>query len=102
MGFIDEPLAQVTGRRRRVAMTIPHVLAVPSIIARTDLVTVIAERIARLYARELGLVVFEPPIKLPEFTINMLTSAARAGDPGLQWLQRQVMHVCKADRQSNK
>lgn len=102
MGFIDEPLAQVTGRRRRVAMTIPHVLAVPSIIARTDLVTVIAERIARLYARELGLVVFEPPIKLPEFTINMLTSAARAGDPGLQWLQKQVMHVGKSDGQSNK
>ena len=101
-GFIDEPLAQVTGRRRRVAMTIPHVLAVPSIIARTDLVTVIAERIARLYARELGLVVFEPPIKLPEFTINMLTSAARAGDPGLQWLQRQVMHVGKSDSRSNK
>lgn len=102
MGFIDEPLAQVTGRRRRVAMTIPHVLAVPSIIARTDLVTVIAARIARLYARELGLVVFEPPIKLPEFTINMLTSAARAGDPGLHWLQRQVMHVCKSNGQSNK
>ena len=101
-GFIDEPLAQISGRRRRVAMTIPHVLAVPSIISRTDLVTVIAERIARLYMRELGLVVFEPPIKLPEFTINMLTSAARAGDSALQWLQKQVMHVCASDSQSNR
>jgi DNA-binding transcriptional LysR family regulator len=101
-GFIDEPLARISGRRRRVAMTIPHVLAVPSIVARTDLVTVIGERIARPYARELGLIVFDPPIKLPEFTINMLTSAVRAGDPGLQWLQRQVMHVCKSDGQSNK
>jgi DNA-binding transcriptional LysR family regulator len=95
-GFIDEPLARISGRRRRVAMTIPHVLAVPSIIARTDLVTIIAERIARPYVRELGLIVFDPPVKLPEFTINMLTSAVRAGDPGLQWLQRQVMHVCKS------
>jgi DNA-binding transcriptional LysR family regulator len=102
MGFIDEPLVQVTGRRRRVAMTIPHVLAVPSIIARTDLVTVIAERIGRLYARELGLIIFEAPIKLPEFTINMLTSAARSGDPALQWLQKQVMHVCNFDGQPNK
>lgn len=102
IGFIDEPLAQISGRRRRVAMTIPHVSAVPSIIARTDLVTIIAERIARPYVRELGLIVFDPPIKLPEFTINMLTSAVRAGDPGLQWLQRQVMHVCKSDGQSDK
>jgi DNA-binding transcriptional LysR family regulator len=98
MGFIDEPLARASGRRRRVVLTVPHVLAVPSIIARTDLVTVIAERIARLYARELRLMTFEPPIKLPEFTINMLTSAARAGDPALQWLQRQVTHVCKSDK----
>lgn len=96
VGLIDEPLAQATGRRRRVAMTIPHVLAVPSIVARTDLVTVIAERIARLYARQLGLILFDPPIKLPDFTINMLTSAARAGDPGIQWLQQQVIHVCKS------
>jgi DNA-binding transcriptional LysR family regulator len=96
VGLIDEPLAQASGRRRRVAMTIPHVLAVPSIVARTDLVAIIAERIARLYARQLGLILFDPPVKLPDFTINMLTSAARAGDPGLQWLQQQVIHVCKS------
>lgn len=77
-------------------MTIPHVLAVPSVVARTDLVTVIAERIARLYARQLGLILFDPPIKLPDFTINMLTSAARAADPGIQWLQQQVIHVCRS------
>ncbi len=96
MGFMDEPLARISGRRRRVAITIPHVLAVPLIIARTDLVTVMAERIARRYAAELGIVLFEPPIALADFTINMLTSAARAGDPALQWLQQQVMQVCKA------
>jgi DNA-binding transcriptional LysR family regulator len=98
VGLIDEPLAQASGRRRRVAMTIPHVLAVPSIVARTDLVAIIAERIARLYARQLGLILFDPPVKLPDFTINMLTSAARAGDPGLQWLQQQVINVCKSAR----
>jgi DNA-binding transcriptional LysR family regulator len=96
VGLIDEPLAQASGRRRRVAMTIPHVLAVPLIVARTDLVAIIAERIARLYARQLGLILFDPPVKLPDFTINMLTSAARAGDPGLQWLQQQVINVCKS------
>jgi DNA-binding transcriptional LysR family regulator len=102
IGFIDEPLARVTGRRRRVAMTIPHVLAVPLIVARTDLVTVMSERIARPYTRELGLMLFDPPIKLPEFTINMLTSVARGGDPGLQWLQQQVMHVCRPNEPTNR
>jgi DNA-binding transcriptional LysR family regulator len=95
-GIVDEPLAQLSGHKRRIVMTVPHVLAAPLIVARTDLVTVIAERIARRYASELNLMLFEPPIALPEFTISVLTSAARAGDPALQWLQQQVMHVCKS------
>jgi len=94
-GIVDEPLARLSGRKRRVVMTVPHILAVPMIVARTDLVTVIAERIARRYLSELNLMLFEPPIKLPDFTISVLTSAARSGDPALTWLQQQVMHVCK-------
>jgi DNA-binding transcriptional LysR family regulator len=93
-GVVDEPLAELTGVKRRVVMTVPHVSAVPLIVARTDLVAVIAERIARLYASELDLVLFEPPINLPGFTISALTSAARAHDPALEWLQQQVIHVC--------
>jgi DNA-binding transcriptional LysR family regulator len=96
-GIVDEPLAQLSGIKRRVVMTIPHISAVPLIVACTDLVAVIAERIARLYASEHDLILFEPPIKLPEFTISVLTSAARAGDPALQWLQQQVTHVCQSN-----
>src|SRR4051812_29492062 len=96
-GIVDEPLAQTSGRKRRVVMTVPHILAAPMIVARTDLVTVIAERIARRYVSELDLILFDPPIKLPDFTISVLTSAARAGDPALTWLQQQVMHVCKSE-----
>jgi DNA-binding transcriptional LysR family regulator len=94
-GIVDEPLAQLRGLRRRVVMTVPHILAAPLIVASTDLVTVLAERIARLYASDLDLVLFEPPMALPEFTISMLTSAARDSDPALHWLRQQVMHVCE-------
>lgn len=96
MGIVDEPLARL-GLQRRVVMTVPHILAVPSIIARTDLVTVMAERIARLYASELDLVLFEPPVPLPAFTISVLNSVARVADPALRWLQQQIMYVCKSN-----
>jgi DNA-binding transcriptional LysR family regulator len=96
-GIVDEPLAQLSGIKRRVVMTIPHISAVPLIVARTDLVAVIAERIARLYAAEYDLMLFDPPVKLPEFTISVLTSLARSGDPALQWLQQQVKHVCESN-----
>jgi len=64
-GIVDEPLARLSGIRRRVVMTIPHISAAPLIVARTDLVAVIAERIARLYASEHGLMLFDPPVNLP-------------------------------------
>jgi DNA-binding transcriptional LysR family regulator len=99
-GIVDEPLAKLSGIRRRVVMTIPHISAAPLIVARTDLVAVIAERIARLYASEHDLVLFKPPINLPEFTISVLTSAARARDPALKWLQQQVMNVCNTKQGS--
>ena len=93
-GIVDEPLAQLSGVRRRVVMTIPHISAAPLIVARTDLIAVIAERIARFFAAQYDIALFEPPIKLPGFTISALTSAARARDPALQWLQQQVLDVC--------
>jgi hypothetical protein len=68
---------------------------VPSIVATTDLVAVIAERLAKLYARQHRLALFEPPIKLPDFTISVLTNIARKGDPALEWLQQQIIEVCK-------
>lgn len=97
-GIVDEPLAKLSGMRRRVVMTVPHISAVPLIVARTDLVAVIAERIARFYASEHDLTLFDPPIKLPEFTISVLTSVARVGDPALQWLQQRVIQVCKRNK----
>jgi DNA-binding transcriptional LysR family regulator len=83
--------------RRRVVMTIPHISAVPLIVERTDLVAVIAERIARLYAAQHDLTLFDPPINLPQFTISVLTSVARANDPALRWLQQQVIYVCESN-----
>ena len=94
-GIVDQPLAEHGGLTRRVVMTVPHVSAVPSIVESTDLVAVIAERLAKLYARQHRLALFEPPIQLPDFTISVLTSIARKGDPALEWLQQQVIEACK-------
>jgi DNA-binding transcriptional LysR family regulator len=95
-GLADEPLLQAGGLKRRVVMTVPHILTAPLIVANTDLVTLISERIARRYASKLNLMMFEPPIRMPEFTIDILISTARSADPALQWLRDQVVHVCKS------
>ncbi len=97
VGFVDPLLAQL-GLKRRVVMTVPYAMAAPHIIAGSDLVTLIPERIARRYARELGLIFFEPPLAIPGFTIDLLMSVARLGDPALMWLRDQVLQTCREEQ----
>ena len=92
-GIRDEPFTLLDRLHRRVVLTVPHMLAAPLIVANTDLVALVFERIARQIATQLKLMIFEPPIPLPEFTANLLTSAARVNDPGLNWLIDQVRQV---------
>jgi DNA-binding transcriptional LysR family regulator len=92
-GIADQPFDPLDALKRRVALTVPHLLAAPLIVANTDLVALVFERIARRYAAQLKLKIFEPPIALPEFTFDILTSAARASDSALRWLQSEVLRA---------
>jgi DNA-binding transcriptional LysR family regulator len=89
----DEHLAR-PGLSRRVVMVVPHFLAAPLIVANSDLVSLLAERVARHFAKELDLAIFEPPVAMRGFTIDLLGSVARANDPALQWLRREILRVC--------
>jgi DNA-binding transcriptional LysR family regulator len=93
-GLLDQPMAALDELGRRVVVTVPHVLAALFIVASTDLVALVFERIARRFAAALDLVMFEPPIAIPPFTIDLLMSAARANDLALQWLQHELLQVC--------
>jgi DNA-binding transcriptional LysR family regulator len=93
----DDRLAEL-GLKRRIVMAVPHFLAAPFVVATTDLVAVMAQRIARHFAAELDLAIFEPPVPLHDFTIDLLTSTARKSDPALRWLIEQISQVCSGDR----
>ena len=100
-GIADQPFGPLDALKRRVALTVPHLLAAPLIVAHTDLVALVFERIARRYAAQFKLRIFEPPIVLPEFTFDLLTSAARANDPALRWLQNEVLRACRNPSRSS-
>jgi len=96
----DEQLAKL-GLRRRIVMVVPHFLSAPMLVASTDLVAVISERVASYFASQLDIVLFEPPIPLQDYTINLLTSAARAEDMALRWLKEQIELVCSEPKFSS-
>lgn len=99
-GEADEHLAKL-GLKRRVVAVVPHFLAAPIIVANSDLVMLATRRVARHFAKKLDLMMFRPPIPMPGFTIDVLTSAARAADPALQWLRNQILQICSEDGASD-
>jgi DNA-binding transcriptional LysR family regulator len=90
-GVGDAALAAL-GLRRRVALALPHLTALPALLASTDLVSVVPERFARAVAGE-TLEVFPLPVELPGFEVQLLWPPAARADSGLAWLRRLIAEV---------
>lgn len=88
-GVVDKALAQQK-RERRVAVTLPHFLAAPAVVARTDYVMTIARSVALRLAPIYKLQVFAPPLSLDGFEVAMAWHPRGIGDAGVNWLIEQV------------
>lgn len=86
-----EQLFTEVGIRRNIVLTIPHFLAAPLIVARTDLVTVIDISIARLYMSDNRLTVFKLPVELRKITVDMISASARRNEAALEWLRQSCL-----------
>jgi DNA-binding transcriptional LysR family regulator len=94
-GVVDETLAQL-GKRRRVAMAVPHFLLAPHVVAGSDLVLTVGARVAEAFAKILPLRVLEPPVKLPGFEVRMYWHERHHRDPAQQWFRELVRAVAEA------
>lgn len=96
-GVVDEALARL-GRSRRVALTVPHVSALPACLAGTDLVATIAERIAVRLAESAGVAVFALPLEdLPPFDVVLAHAPGLERDPVLAWVRQTIMGIAARD-----
>jgi len=98
-GEADDHLAKL-GLKRRIVAVVPHFLAAPLIVASSDLVTLTTKRVANYFSELLDLTIFEPPVPMRSFTIDLLGSAARSTDPALQWLRDQMLQICSENTNS--
>lgn len=83
------------GQSRQIRVSVPSFLSAPYLVARTDLVVTLADRLARQLAEWLPLRLFEPPLPLPGFTLSMLWDARQENDPGHRWLRAMIRKVAK-------
>jgi len=92
-GFVDDALA-ARGLSRRVALTVPHFLVAPLVVAASDLVLTVAERIARTFAAMAPLEILEPPLPLRGFSMWQVWHERRRNDPAHAWLRTVITEVC--------
>jgi DNA-binding transcriptional LysR family regulator len=87
-GVVDFALAQ-RSLQRRVSVRVPSFLAAPIVVAGSDLILTLPERIARLMARGQRLRILPPPLELAPFTVQMVWRGS-PDDAALAWLRGQL------------
>ena len=85
-GLVDEALAS-HGLQRRVALWVPHFLIIPIVVAQTQLIATLSERVARFFAHLLPVRVLSPPVDLPPYTLTQVWHERTHHDPAHEWLR---------------
>lgn len=76
---------QAHHRSRHVALSVASFLIVPEIVAQSDLVAVVPERLVR--GRGDGLLVREPPVSVPGFTMGLVWHERTTAHPAHRWFR---------------
>jgi DNA-binding transcriptional LysR family regulator len=84
------------GHRRNVVLTVPHYLQALHVVAQSDLVAVIPERLIRAYSATLGLEVLPAPLDVGTFDEYLLHPPTKHFDPGCVWLRGVLHRVAKS------
>jgi DNA-binding transcriptional LysR family regulator len=92
----DDALARL-GLARRVAVTLPHFLVAPHVVAESNLVLILAARVASQLATPLGLVVLAPPkeLGLTGFRMSAMWHERTQHDPAHRWVRELFIDVAK-------
>ena len=95
-GFVDEALATL-GRQRRIVLTVNQFATAGSVVARSDLLTVLPRQFLPATGVEHRLVDKPLPLTLSAVTVEMMWHLRKDDDPAHRWLRERV--VAAAARQ---
>ena len=88
-GIVDD-LLRTRSLSRRIAVTIPQVAIVPMLLAGTDLVATIGRRAAERLSELVPLRIYEPPLPLPSWRMDLIWARRNDRDAGLAWLRARL------------
>ena len=84
------------GRVRNVVLTVPHYLQALHVVAQSDLIAVVPERLIRQHGEALDLEVTPVPLDVGTFDEYLLHPVTSHADPGSVWLRGMLQSVAKS------
>lgn len=94
-GYVDE-LLTARGLTRRVSRAVPYFQVALEMVAASDRVLTISERIAHRLGAQLGVRILEPPLPLEPFALSLVWHPRFDADPGHRWLRDRFATVTSA------
>lgn len=89
--FVEDQV-RARGDQRRIEVVASSFTIVPWLIAGTNRVALVHERLARLFADTLDLTYADPPFDVPPMSETLQYHRSRGSDGGLRWLRERLHH----------
>ena len=85
--IVDKTIAE-RGIKRNIALSTASYLGVARIVAQTELLVIVPERLGNTFAAQENIKLLTPPLKLPSFAVKQHWHERFHADPGNIWLRR--------------
>jgi DNA-binding transcriptional LysR family regulator len=92
-GSIIDDLLEARGLARRVVLTVPGLVVLPSLVAGSDCCATLPRRLASAVAAAYGLAVLPLPVEAPAISLTMMWHDRVQQDPGHVWLRGEVQSL---------
>jgi DNA-binding transcriptional LysR family regulator len=93
--LLERALSQ-HGLEAAVGAIVHDFILAPEIVASTDMIAVVPERMARRYQSSLGMQALALPVDVPPLNFSMIWHERTHREPLYQWLRELVLHICEA------
>jgi DNA-binding transcriptional LysR family regulator len=89
---IDRALGK-RGARRKIALSVPHYLALPYVIEQSDLIATVPREIAQVFQRQAAIRVVNLPLPIPNVALRQHWHRRYHHDAANRWLRERVAQL---------
>jgi DNA-binding transcriptional LysR family regulator len=94
-GFFMERFLREHGKENNIIARVDHVLAMPLIVAESELVCTVPAHLAQPMIKHFNLEVLDTAIPPRTFSILMMWHKTQTHDSGQRWLRAQILRYCR-------